>query len=173
MSRNTATAPLGGLMPPFSRYADYPQVFKDVAFSLKVGEVSDTVQTGGIYHLIKLEKRNEPKAVKFDDVKDSLRADLADRLTQSQMKNLRQQLVDRIAATLVVDDPALAKQYEAKKSQTDTAVHGKKEALDAIKRDERRAADAIPDAALMPEELRPPATRPGADAPGVTTMPSK
>ena len=74
-------------------------------------------------------------------MKDSLRADLTDRLTQSQITNLRQQLVSMIAATLVVDDPVLAKQYEAKKSQTDTAVHGKKETLDAIKSDERRAAE--------------------------------
>ena len=61
MNRNTRTAQLGGLMPPFSRYAEYPQVFKDVAFSLKIGEVSDAVETGGIYHLIKLDKRMNRK----------------------------------------------------------------------------------------------------------------
>lgn len=170
MSRNTRTAPMGGLMPPFSRYADYPEVFKDVAFSLQPGEVSDTVEAGGIYHIIKLEKKMEPKAIKYDDVKESLRKDLEDRLTQSQIKNLRTQLVDRIAATLKVDDPTLAKQYELKKSQSDTTVHGKKDALDAIKRDERRAAENMP--MLTPEDLRPPATRPGVAAPGGSTMPS-
>ena len=171
VSRNTSTAPLGGLMPPFSRYAGYPQVFKDVAFSLKPGEVSDSVEAGGIYHLIKLEKRFEPKAVKYDDVKQSLRDELADAMTQQQIKNSRQQLVDRIAAGMVVDDPQLARLYAVKKSQSDTAVHGKKEALDAIKKDERRAAEETAKTPLMPEGLRPPATMPGERSPGATTMP--
>src|SRR5581483_8955162 len=60
MSRNRNTAPLGGMMPPFSRSAGYPQVFKDTAFSLQPGEVSDIVEAEGIYHLIKLEKKIEP-----------------------------------------------------------------------------------------------------------------
>jgi hypothetical protein len=172
MSRDGRTAPLGGLMPPFSRYAGYPQVFKDVAFSLKPGEVSDSVQAEGTYHLIKLEKRIEPKAVKFEDVKQSLRDDLLDLMTQNAIKSLRQQLVDRIAAGLVVEDPQLAKLYEAKKEQADTAVHGKKDAIDAIKKDERRSADQTANTPLLPEDLRPPATMPGAAAPGASTMPS-
>jgi foldase protein PrsA len=168
LSRNTRTAPLGGAIPPFSRYATaYPEVFKDVAFSLKVDEVSDTVQVNDTYNLIKLEKRFEPKAVKYDDVKESLRRDLTDRLVQSQVKNLRQQLVDRIAAQLSVDDPELAKQYEAKKTRSDGAVHGKKEALDAIRKDGREDAKAAP----QPEGLRPPATMPGGTSPGASSMP--
>ncbi len=166
MSRNNRTAPMGGLMPAFSRYADYPEVFKDVAFSLKPGEVSDTVEAGGIYHIIRLEKKMEPKAIKFADVKESLRQDLTDRLTQTQIKNLRTQLVDRIGATMTVDDPILAKQYELKKSQSDTAVHGNKEALDAMKREDRKASETMPN--FSPEGLRPPATKPGAAAPGTS-----
>ena len=82
---------------------------------------------------------NERGVVERMDLANSLLEDLADRLTQAQVKNLRSQLVDRIAAALVVDDPMLAKQYEAKKTQSDTAVHGKKDVMDAIRRDERRA----------------------------------
>jgi parvulin-like peptidyl-prolyl isomerase len=172
MSRNGRTAQAGGLLPPFSRYAEYPEVFKDVAFSLKPGEVSDTVEANGVFSIIKLEKKMEPKAIKYDDVKESLKQDLSDRLTQSQIKNFRSQLVDRIAAGMTVSDPILAKQYELKKSQSDSTVHGKKEALDAIKRDERRAADLSEQGPLQPEDLRPPATMPGAAAPGATTVPS-
>jgi parvulin-like peptidyl-prolyl isomerase len=172
MSRNTRTAQAGGLMPPFARNADYPQVFKDVAFSLSPGEVSDTVEAGGIYHLIKLEKKMAPKAVKFADVKESIRSDLTDRAVQLQINNLRQQLVARISQQMTVEDPELAKQYAAKKAQADNAVHGKKDALDAVKRDQRRAADETANVPLLPEDLRPPATRPGAAAPGASTMPS-
>jgi parvulin-like peptidyl-prolyl isomerase len=165
VSRNQTTGPMGGELPPFSRNAaGYPQVFKDVAFSLKPGEVSDTVQAGDAYHLILLEKRIEPKAVKFEDVKESLRHDLADRLTQVQVKNLRVQLLDQITVSMKVEDPMLAKQYELKKSQTDAALHGKQEVMDAIKRDGRAAAEQTG------EGLRPPATMPGT-TPGESNLP--
>ncbi len=172
VSRNQTTAPMGGELPPFSRNAaGYPQVFKDVAFSLKPGEVSDTVQAGDAYHLILLEKRIAPKAVKFDDVKDSLRKDLADRLTQVQMKNLRVQLLNQITTLLKVDDPMLAKKYELIKSQSDTAVHGKQDALDAIKRDGRAAAEQSEQTSgTTGEGLRPPATMPGT-TPGESNLP--
>jgi len=176
LSVNPDTARLGGKLPPFSRYATgYPDVFKEAAFSLKVGEVSDSVQALGVYHLIKLEERQEPKVVKYEDVKEGLRKDLTERLTQSQVKLIRAQLVERIGKQLVVDDATLAKQYQDKKAQADTTVHGKKEALDAIKRDGARAAEQTPEPAppALPEDLRPPATGPGA-APGTpTTNPSK
>jgi foldase protein PrsA len=168
LSRNPDTKALGGELPPFSRYATgYPDNFKDAAFSLKIGEVSDPVEAGGVYHIIKLEERLDPKAVKFEDVKESLREDLTDRLTQAQIKNLRTQLIDRISRSMTVDDPTLAKQYEAKKNETDTAVHGNKDALDAIKRENRAANSATKPA--TPEDLRPPATMPGAAAPGAPT----
>jgi foldase protein PrsA len=172
VSRNQTTAPMGGELPPFSRNAaGYPQVFKDVAFSLKPGEVSDTVQAGDAYHLILLEKRIAPKAVKYDDVKDSLRKDLAERMTQVQVKNLRVQLLNQITATMKVDDPMLAKQYELKKTQSDTAVHGKQDALDAIKRDGRAAAEqAEQTSGQTGEGLRPPATMPGG-GPGESNLP--
>jgi len=172
MSRNRNTAPLGGMMPPFSRSAGYPQVFKDTAFSLQPGEVSDIVEAEGIYHLIKLEKKIEPKAVKFQDVKESLRSDVSERLMQAQMKNLRQQLVDRIAAQMQVDDPVLAKQYEQRKAQADNTLRDKKAALDAMKRDDRRDSERAARTPFMPEDLRPPATRPGEGSPGATTLPS-
>jgi parvulin-like peptidyl-prolyl isomerase len=179
LSRNARTAPAGGELPPFSRYATgYPENFKDAAFSLKPGEVSDPVQAEGVYHLIKLEKRFEPKAVKYEDVKDSLREDLTDRLTQSAVKQLRGDLVAKIAQSLKVQDPVLAPQYEAKKNQTDTAVHGKTAALDAIKRDQSRAAAEAEAAATQPgagdtsTAPRPPATMPGEASPGGTLIPA-
>ncbi|HEX3355648.1 MAG TPA: hypothetical protein VHS31_01610, partial [Tepidisphaeraceae bacterium] len=108
--------------------------------------------------------RIAPKAVKFEDVKDSVRHDLVDRLTQAQVKNLRVQLLERVTALMKVDDPMLAKQYELKKSQTDAALHGKQEVMDAIKRDGRAAAEQTG------EGLRPPATMPGT-TPGESNLP--
>ena len=48
-----------------------PQVFKDTAFALKNGEVSDPVQADNAYHIIKVENRIAPKVVKFEDVKET------------------------------------------------------------------------------------------------------
>ena len=57
------------------------------------------------------------------------------------------------------------------KAAADTTIRGKKEALDAIKRDGARAAENTPppQPLALPEDLRPPATRPGATSPGTTT----
>ena len=82
--------PLNGELPPFSREdARLPQNFKDAAFALKVGEVSEPVEAGNAYHLIKLEERVPPKAVKFEMVKDSIRRDLAERATKAVMERIR------------------------------------------------------------------------------------
>lgn len=110
LSRNERTAPLGGEVSPFSREQDLPQAFKDTAFALKEGQVSDPVYADGAYHLIKLEKRFAPKAVKFEDVKDSLRKQLYDRLLQTAINDLRGRIRDRIGRELRIEDPILRKQ---------------------------------------------------------------
>ena len=110
LSRNERTAPLGGEVAPFSREQDLPQAFKDTAFALKEGQVSDPVYADGAYHLIKLEKRFAPKAVKFEDVKESLREQLYDRLLQSAINDLRGRIRQRIGRELRIEDPILRKQ---------------------------------------------------------------
>ena len=156
MSENTQTKPLGGEMPPFSRYATgYPDQFKEVAFALKPGEVSDPVHVEGFYHLIQLVKRIPPKVVKFEDVKETLRADLYDRLLEARLKTMRQQMVDRITATMQISDPVLKKAYDEKKSEADKEVHGKDNIRDAMKRDEIHT-----NAAAATQQTNPAATQP-------------
>ncbi|MEA3509028.1 MAG: peptidylprolyl isomerase [candidate division NC10 bacterium] len=50
--------------------------FEEVAFKLKVGEVSDLVRSNFGYHIILVEDRKEAKRPSYDEVKDRVRDDL-------------------------------------------------------------------------------------------------
>jgi hypothetical protein len=193
MSKNGHTAPLGGELPPFSRTADYPQAFKDAAFNLQEGQVSNPVNVEGSYQIIKLEKRIPPKAVKFEDVKESLREDLLDRLLTSAMQQLRVQIADNARNSLRVIDPVLKDQYEAKLTQRDQQIQN----TNQMKQEwERRRDEILKNAATQesttqpamgtpinetstpaapvlsaPGVARPPATQSGAPGSGASDMP--
>jgi parvulin-like peptidyl-prolyl isomerase len=185
MSRNPRTAASGGELPPFSRSADYPQAFKDAAFSLKEGEVSDAVQAGSSFHLIKLEQRVLPKVVKFEDVKESIREELQENAVAQLMQTLRTQFAQEAIKILVVEDPMLKQQYEDKLKQRDQQIQSRNEIREQWERERQRILDraatqpsatepALPDIAIPPnapeapasEVAQPPATQSGAAAPG-------
>ena len=124
MSRNRGTAPLGGELPPFSiNTQGLPQAFKDAAFALKKeGEISDVVQAEGGFHLIQLVQRIAPKAVKFEDVRESLSRDLNARAVDATVKQLRQQLANDAVKNLVINDPELKKQWQEKLEKRDATI---------------------------------------------------
>jgi len=93
-STHVANAERGGLMPTFTRQStEVPQAIRDAAFALKVGQLSGIVQTGNSFHVLKLIKRIEPAAEKYEQVKDSLREsvreDLVNRLQLQLLTELR------------------------------------------------------------------------------------
>lgn len=114
LSREPTTGEVGGELPPFSMQSQaLPEVFKQTAFALEEGEISDPVETGGFYHLIKLIERIEPRAVKFEDVKDDLREQLAQEQAQTAMTLVRQQISQALAGEqLEIADPRLAEQLQ-------------------------------------------------------------
>jgi len=65
----------GGNLGNFTRGRMVPE-FEKVAFELKVGVVSEPVQTQFGYHLIKVEGKDEPSVKAFDEVKATIKAEL-------------------------------------------------------------------------------------------------
>lgn len=115
MSKNALTRDLGGELPPFSRAStDVAQSFKDVAFGMKEGEVSDAVQAEGYYHLIQVIRKIPPKAVKFEDVKDGIARDLRRKATDAAVKQFRASLGDEAVRTLKFMNADLNQQWNAK-----------------------------------------------------------
>jgi foldase protein PrsA len=157
MSRNAGTARLGGELPPFSiNTQGLPEPFKQAAFALKEGEISDVVQAEGGFHLILLEKRIPPKAVKFEDVKASLRKDLEARAVDATVKQLRQQLGNQAVKDLVINDPILKKQWQEKLEKRDATIKDREEIRKQLQLERERAAtqpaEPAPDLGTTPPQ---------------------
>lgn len=71
--------------------------FQDVAFGLKVGEVSDIVETQFGMHIIKLEGRRETSVGTFEESKDQLRK-MAAREKSAELQELAQKFIFNIKA---------------------------------------------------------------------------
>jgi parvulin-like peptidyl-prolyl isomerase len=180
MSRNRSTAPVGGELPAFSiNMPGLPQSFKEAAFALQPGQISDPVQAEGAYHLIRLEERIAPKAVKYDDHKEIVRADLQDRLTQAAVKELRQQLGQQALKQLRIENPALRAQFEARKQEREAQIKDRAEFKKQLEEQRRNlATQPIPDwTTTAPSEMdtnllpEPPAP-PGDAAPSTQPAPA-
>lgn len=157
LSRNARTAPLGGELPPFSRYAaNIPQVVKDTAFSLKPGEVSDAVQVQGTYQLITVVQRIPPKAIKYEDVKESLRQDTHEKMVIAGMKQMRQTLSDRSDQLVEITDPTLKHQFDARQQAASAQLRDRNDIRAQLDRERKK---------LVEEQGTPPSTTQPSTAP--------
>jgi len=77
----------GGDLGWFTKDKMVPE-FADAAFKLKKGEVSAPVKSAFGWHVIKLEDRRAVKAASFDEMKESLRAELANKAVQTYVEGL-------------------------------------------------------------------------------------
>ncbi len=81
----------GGLLPPIDPKSKFlPPVMREVALNglHKVGEVSQIVEVGTSFHVLKLEKTIDPQDVKLGDVK----AQLVENVRQRQIAILKQEI---------------------------------------------------------------------------------
>ncbi|MCC6239936.1 MAG: peptidylprolyl isomerase [Phycisphaerales bacterium] len=147
MSRNTITAPRGGEMTPFSlQMGGLPDSFKQAAFALKVGEVSDAVLADDAYHLIKLEERIAPKAVKYEDLRESVRQHVYDSFMMSSMRHMRNSIRQDILQRIKIDNPTLARQFHDQMHPTPASDEEKQRILRDVQRQQENKT--VPDAAV-------------------------
>jgi peptidyl-prolyl cis-trans isomerase C len=86
--------------------------FEDAAFALDVGKISAPVQTQFGWHVIKVEEKRTRPLPTFDQVKDTIKSQIAAQKARDTIKTLHD------AAKIDIVDP------EIKKSMQDAAVRG-------------------------------------------------
>lgn len=115
LSANTSSAARGGLLDPFSQGDEsVPGAFREVAFSLKPGEVSGPVRVGEWYHLIALERIVPAETVDFDQVRSEVEQILRERTADQSMFAVFEKLFQR--ATIEISDPALRAAFDRKRA---------------------------------------------------------
>jgi hypothetical protein len=121
MSIDRETAVTGGKLEPFTiKDNRYPDVFKDVAFSLEIGQISaDDISIGqdvrgitnGVY-ILKLISRTPPAYAKFETYADSVKQDLHDELMNATRQAQRKKMQQIAIQLLKVQDPILKRRWE-------------------------------------------------------------
>jgi parvulin-like peptidyl-prolyl isomerase len=163
LSRDPRTAPLGGEFPQLSRQTlGIPDSFKQLAFSLDPGHVSEPLAVAGNYYLIKMEQKFPPKAVKFENVKDALRRSMYDRLAENLMKQLNGRMGERAAEKLQITDPILLQQFNQYKARQEETIRDRAKLSEQLKK-ERPDQGATTEPATAPAATEPataPATSP-------------
>jgi hypothetical protein len=122
MSQNKRNAELGGKMDAFSRATPgIPDAFKQLAFSLQEGQIGDVLNLGNFYFIVRLDKKYPPKAVKFENVKDTLRRSMYERLESARMEQVSNAIAQAAAARTQIVDPVLQDEYKKYKAQQQSA----------------------------------------------------
>jgi foldase protein PrsA len=158
-SRDRQTAAIGGELPPFT-LADnrFPEEFKQVAFNLKVGEISDPVQIGRFIYIAKLVDRIPPAEAKYVDYRDSVKKELYDSTVQAAMKAMRDRLGTMAIDSLHIRDPILAQQWADRIDNKANQIQDQTQLRQELDREHAAQSSAAP--ATQPDVAQPPATMP-------------
>ncbi|NLF31120.1 MAG: hypothetical protein GX591_09570 [Planctomycetes bacterium] len=102
----------GGLMPAFSRDDEtIPVAIRRAAFDLADGQVSEIIQAGRWFHLLQRVEAVPPETtVRFEDVKDQLRREIATAAVWQMQERILNDLM--ASADIVLIDPLLRQHVE-------------------------------------------------------------
>lgn len=92
--------------------------FEKVAFSLSKGSISDLVKTQYGFHIIKIIDKETAHTKSFDEVKDSIRAQLLPNEAEKQASDISDKLSQAIRQSNKISLDDLAKQYHLTVGQT-------------------------------------------------------
>jgi peptidyl-prolyl cis-trans isomerase C len=94
----------GGELGLFTQGQMVPE-FEKVAFALKTGEISELVETRFGYHIIKLNSKQDPYKLNYDDVKDTIKKQMVEKEVNEHLKVKINQL--RENADITFDQTAM------------------------------------------------------------------
>jgi len=85
----------GGLLPRIGTHSELvPEAIRNVALAMRQpGEISEPIQVGTAFHILKLERVIEPQAVRFLDVRDSLAQEVRERKIAAAQQALLARLI--------------------------------------------------------------------------------
>jgi foldase protein PrsA len=153
-----AAVPRGGDLPPFTINDNrLPPEFRQVAFQLKTGEVSDAISINGHFYIVKLIERISPEHAKYEDYRDSVRRELRDQAILAAMSAMRQNLGKMALDSLNIKDPILRRQWDQRMADKTGEIHDDQEIRRQL--DAQHAPPTRP-AATAPADMAAPATKP-------------
>ena len=167
MSLDENSRTYGGVLRPFSRAERmWPTEFKEVAFALQnPGDLSAPISIGETIHLLKLDGKIPPNAaVKLENHREIVRAELYNLMTDMRVKQIRQEIAVEAAQALKIEDPLLKKQYDQRMARTTGDVPADRQQISKDLARERPSTQPAtqPSFPLIGSGVaRPPATRPG------------
>lgn len=155
-SLDRRTAATGGELPAFSMQEPrLPDEFKEVAFNLKIGEVSDPVQHGSFIYIIKLIERIPPAHARYEDYHDAVKKDLVNKTIQQAMAEERNKLAQMALDSLHIKDPVLQQQWEQRVNQRNGQIQDMHEIRQEL--DKEHPPATIPSMQAVPATLPSPA----------------
>lgn len=115
MSDNPLTAPQGGLVRPFTRKDPaLSPLMSDAAFALGVGDISEPIRDGNVYHIIRLERRDPARGPGFTRAdRDELRRNRQRRLVDQRQDALETELFR--SAVVDIKHEELARQFRERR----------------------------------------------------------
>jgi len=109
----------GGLLPPIGRdTVQLTPALRNVALAMKkIGEISNPIQAGTRWHILKLEKIIEPKGVNYADVKKEIAASLR----EGRIRIFQNQMLQKLIAEAKIEyvNPILKEQEDKAKAEAE------------------------------------------------------